>query len=418
MMVSFWISAIICILVALAFVLPPFLRRKNIDDKQHQKMNVAIYNERLVEIKNSAMNEQEQQQAQTELEKNLSDDLGFDFNSQSNNRHGRWPVILLAILLPASALGGYYLNKQEGVFDPLAKQSRGGANSMMSMEEIKAKLEQRVAANPNNKTDVMMLARAYQAMGEYPKAKNLFVKLMNTEMAQEPDFLINYAETLAIMADRSLVGKPADLIKKTLSIDPKHMKGLWLAGMLAIENKQAAEALSHWQKLLVQLPPGSKDWQSVKQQLDEIQLIMAEKNPNAMTESPTEKPVAVATPVANDNTKVQLSVTVDIDAKLKAKMSSDAVVLIYARPATGAKMPLAMIQKSASELPVTVILDDSLAMMPQMKLSLFPDVVVIAKVSNKASAMVKSGDLLGQSDAINVAQQQDSVIVTINNIAP
>jgi cytochrome c-type biogenesis protein CcmH len=60
-------------------------------------------------------------------------------------------------------------------------------------------------------------------------------------------------------------------------------------------------------------------------------------------------------------------------------------------------MPLAIVRRTARELPLAVILDDSMAMTPQLTLSSFDQVVVSARVSRSGDAMPASGDLLGSS---------------------
>ena len=56
-------------------------------------------------------------------------------------------------------------------------------------------------------------------------------------------------------------------------------------------------------------------------------------------------------------------------------------------------MPLAASRQSASALPVTVKLDDSMAMLPQMKLSSFEQVLVGARISKSGQAISQPGDL-------------------------
>jgi len=70
-----------------------------------------------------------------------------------------------------------------------------------------------------------------------------------------------------------------------------------------------------------------------------------------------------------------------------------------------------------SDLPLTLRLDDSMAMMPQMKISGFDQVVVGARVSLSGSPTAQSGDLEGEVKPV-VPGQSDQVDVVINRIHP
>jgi cytochrome c-type biogenesis protein CcmH len=63
-------------------------------------------------------------------------------------------------------------------------------------------------------------------------------------------------------------------------------------------------------------------------------------------------------------------------------------------------MPLAIARRRADELPLTLTLDDSMAMQPQLKLSAFERVVVGARISRSGNATPQSGDLEGQSTPV------------------
>jgi cytochrome c-type biogenesis protein CcmH len=73
------------------------------------------------------------------------------------------------------------------------------------------------------------------------------------------------------------------------------------------------------------------------------------------------------------------------------------VVFIFARAAQGPRMPLAIVRKQVKDLPATVVLDDSLNMNPNMKLSSVPEMVVVARVSKSGMAAAQAGDLEGTS---------------------
>ena len=80
-------------------------------------------------------------------------------------------------------------------------------------------------------------------------------------------------------------------------------------------------------------------------------------------------------------------------------------------------MPLAIVRKRVAELPVTVTLDDSLAMSPAMVLSNFDAVTIGARISKSGNAMPQSGDLQGSVTPVQV-QSGASVEVVINEVMP
>jgi cytochrome c-type biogenesis protein CcmH len=80
-------------------------------------------------------------------------------------------------------------------------------------------------------------------------------------------------------------------------------------------------------------------------------------------------------------------------------------------------MPLAIQKLKAGQLPLTVTLDDSMSMMPAMKLSKFEQVVVGARVSKSGNAMPQSGDLQVLSAPIDV-RRTEPVVLSIDQVVP
>lgn len=109
-----------------------------------------------------------------------------------------------------------------------------------------------------------------------------------------------------------------------------------------------------------------------------------------------------------------LKVTVSLSPALAGKAAPDDVVFIFARPVSGPRMPLALVRKRVRDLPVSVVLDDSQGMNPQMKLSSAPEVIVVARVTKSGMADARDGDLEGVSAP--VASGAKAISISIDKV--
>jgi len=120
------------------------------------------------------------------------------------------------------------------------------------------------------------------------------------------------------------------------------------------------------------------------------------------------------TVLSNDEIKNSVTLTVSLDPALIDNLNPEHTLFIYARAAKGPRMPLAIVKHKAGELPLEVELDATMAMMPQMSLTKFSQVVFIARVSASDQAMTQSGDLLGKTAILEWKMLDKPVAVIIN----
>lgn len=81
-------------------------------------------------------------------------------------------------------------------------------------------------------------------------------------------------------------------------------------------------------------------------------------------------------------------------------------VFIFARAVDGPPMPVAVLQRPVSELPLDFLLNDSQAMSPEAKLSNFEQVVVTARISRSGLSTEALKGLEAKSETIVVAENR------------
>ena len=403
MNILFWLIVSVLVLIAFLFILPAFWRRQLIADANLDQENITIAQYRLAELKESrlsgALSESEYAEQLADLELALSDDLDIKTAAKVTNAQGRWVVYVVLIVVPLLSTGLYFLLGNYPAVSHSAEMSVDTERlKLAEINKMVTRLAEKMQDNPDNGQGWLMLGQSYRALEQYPKAVEALANAYRL-LGDKPEVMLLYADALANANDKNLIGKPSELIAKVLAIEPDNMEALWLGGMAKAQSGEDQAAYDTWKKLLGLLPPGSEGQKQIQGLLDQL---VAEK-PQVIVADKSNKPV-----VANG---VEVKVAVDMTAELKATAKPNDTVFIYAQALSGPKMPLAIARKIVSELPVTVILNDSMTMMPNMKLSNFPKIKLLARVSASGNAMPQAGDLIGSLDSVELIDKTAHKII-------
>lgn len=419
-MITFWVFAVVMVVVALIFLLRPLRHDSNQDDIDRTAQNVSITKERLNELKlefeQGAITQAEYEQTQQEMEQSLLNDveqLPSDNIKQTDSQsYNRIAQFVLIVTVPVLAIALYALLGQPDLINGVKQQtaaghaSSKGESNVGSVEDMLEKLAARLKEEPNNAEGWFMLARSYMSLNRYKEAVDALEKT-NQLVPDNPVIMLRYADALTMLRGGQISGKPFELIKRAVEIKPDDPTGLWLIGMGYEEQGAYKKAISYWNLLLPLLP-------------DEQSKAEVNKLINQAKRKGDIKTADIAEPlITNKENKPNssLTVTVSIDKNILKEASANDVVFIFARALQGPPMPLAVVRKQVKDLPIEVTLDDSMAMMPTMKLSSFKKVQIVARVSKSGIAKAQSGDL--ESDvSIASAGQKEKVTLTINKSIP
>ena len=265
-------------------------------------------------------------------------------------------------------------------------------------------LAARMKDEPNNVEGWLMLGRSYAVLGQFEPAVAAYRHVLQLQ-PKNSQALADLADALAASSDKRFEGEPARLVEQALAADPNNLKALLLAGTVAFDKKDYPAAIKQWEKAQKAGPADNALVQQAGENLAEVRQLAG--LPAA--------PAAPANPVAAA-IGTSVSGRVELAPALAAQASPDDTVFVFARPAEGARMPLAILKKKVRALPLDFTLDDSMAMSPQARLSQAPRVVVGARVSKSGQAMPQPGDLEGLSDP--VAPGAQGLKLTIAKVVP
>jgi cytochrome c-type biogenesis protein CcmH len=401
-MTSFWLICALLLLVAVLFLVLPLWRSgtKN-TTVLRDAANLDIFRDQIAEmdadLRNGLLTAELYEQGKRELQARLLDEVkGGEETAKVRNPH-KITALVLALLLPAIALGMYWkLGNREALEAPAARPANAAMNAQPAPIDLSA-LETKVASQPNDHAALAELARGYAEAERYPEAIASYEKLVKLE-PNNATWLADYADATAIANGESLKGKPSEILQQALKVDPNNYKALALSGSAAMERGEYDLAMQHWDKLLKLMPKGSEDAKMVESGIQQAKEFIAQlksgKNPT-MPEAPPQGDREQSPALVGGAERI--TGTVSLSKELAGKVKPDDLVFILARAAEGPKMPLAVIRKQVKDLPLQFTLDNSQAMAPQMKLSNFDSVVVVARISKTGNAMPQTGDLQGIS---------------------
>jgi len=415
-MIVFSLVAALLVAAALLFIVPPLWRRRDGKAVRRDRSNLEIYKDQMRELEadlaSGVISQEQFEQGHLELERRLLEDVPPEAEQpapRDDSEAGRSAAITVMLLVPLLAVFLYLIKGNPTALSPekitVAQQAGNGPAHAVTAEQINAMVEglaARLQSNPEDAEGWRMLGRSYVALGRYQEAVGALQHAVSM-LQDDPDLLADYADALAMTSGQTLKGKPIEMIKRALKLNPNHEKSLWLAGTAAYNDGDYRGAAAYWNRLLKQMTPGSKEAKQVMN-------IIAEANDLAEGRTPTSSAQAAAPDEA------QVAGTVSLSPDLQAKVSPDDTLYVFAKAAQGPPMPLATFRAQVKDLPMKFNLDDSMAPTPMAKLSDFPNVIVGARISKSGDPMPHSGDLQGMTDAVQLGSA--GLEVKIDSVVP
>ena len=413
-MILFWIICAALLLAAMLFIALPLWRNAaSNNDVLRDAANLGILRDQSSELeadlRNGLLTQDAYEQGKSELQVRLMDEVKTtDQPVKSPRNPAKVLAITLAVLLPLLSVPLYITL---GNIDALSPQEAivADADGIIRSEEGLQKLEKKLKRIPKSPNDWWTLARSYTELKRFSDAVRAYQQLVNL-VPGEAQLWANYADVYAMAHGQTLQNpEVTKLLAKALELDANNGTALAMSGSAAMDRNDYFAAITYWQKLVEQMEPDSQELQMYQGGIKRARELLAaqpggkEKLAKLSAGKAPEK--AAANPATAITGKVSLS------PALAGKVSPTDIVFILARAAQGPKMPLAVLRKQVKDLPLKFSLDDSMAMQPQLKLSGFDQVVVVARVSKSGTPMAQPGDLEGLTGAVKPGVKGLNIVI-------
>jgi cytochrome c-type biogenesis protein CcmH len=261
----FWAIAAAMTAVALAFLLPRLLaRRQPRDDSPRGAVNVEIYRGQLDELHRDLaaglLTADQHRDARVDLERRLLVEADADDRTTGGGAPMTTTAIVLMLALPLAAFALYMVfgNPSAARIDPGEPAPFDAAST--DPAAVREQLAQHLADNPRDGRAWVLLGRHELEHDRFGEAADAFDKAVaaSSKVARDPAVWCDYADALGMAQGGSLAGRPRELVARALALDPGNPRALEMAGSAAYEQRDFAGAADHWRRLLPQIADGTR----------------------------------------------------------------------------------------------------------------------------------------------------------------
>lgn len=413
-MTPLWIAIALLLLPALWLLIAPMRSARSLSDRLHHfeandtsaEQNVAIFKRRLASLEaaheRGDIDEARFEEDRLELERSLLEDTVIQTKQPLKAATaGKVAVPLVMVSVVIASVFWYQQHGAEGDLTLYAIQQEVRNDPDASLAMYLERMEAEAERQPNNPNVWNSLFPLYRESGQPEKAAAALERLIEIDGRVAP-LLAQLAQLRFFMAERELVPEVQALVDETLALDPRQPTVLGILGIHAFDSGEYETAIDHWRRALANIED-SNTASSLRDGIRVAQLRLGIEPETANVDAAQSQGVRV---------------TVSLDDALMGSVDDDATVFITARDMEGELPPLAVVRGQVSELPMTVILDDTAAMSPEAQISQVRDARLMVRVSPSGQATPQPGDLFGDLESVSVGpiSEDEAANVVINRV--
>ena len=395
---------------------------------QRDAANVRLYHEHKEEIEQDYQQEKIDEESYRylldELDQSLLQDIEAN-KAEDKNLTAKdkslsviWPSVISLFIIVFS----FVLYLKTGAYQQLTSTEQASAQSpaqapgetvqQQAIDQVKH-FKALTAQNSEDSEAWYGLGQALVGVGQFDFAMTAFDQVIRIE-GEHADIIGVKAQAAYYRNGQKIDGTVQALIDKALALDPLDPSTNILLGMHNYMMQNYQQAVAYWQKVH---NSGRSNvnvealGSAINEAKNRLLLSGGQINSSEFVQDAENSGPQLSGP------QLKLKVTLSEELLRQVNQGEDKVVFVYAIPTDGRRMPLAAVKIKASDLPTTVILNDTSAMMPEASLSSVKSVNLYAVLSNSGGAGIKKGDFKAQVNDVSVNTIQ-VIHLAIDSIVP
>ncbi len=210
------------------------------------------------------------------------------------------------------------------------------------------------------------------------------------------------------------------LEKDVLRSDPNNRQALLSLGFSAFQAEEYQQAIDAWEKVLEFKQTTPERAQILHKTIATAKARLAATQPNGQVSTKAANSATIKTTMEQPTKPASivlasLQVNVAISEEVQAKLTGNETLFVFAKAASGPPIPLAVARFPINQIPKQITLSDKDAMRPDLKLSSFKKVKVMARISVSGNALAKAGDFEGNTTLITAPYTNQIIEISIDH---
>jgi cytochrome c-type biogenesis protein CcmH len=254
-----------------------------------------------------------------------------------------------------------------------------------------AKLETHLREDPNDAAGWIMLGRSYVALERMDDAIVAYDHAHRLDPGKA-EAALGLGEAMSLRAGGNITPEAAKLFEQALGLEPSSPKALLYGGFAAAARGDVTTARSRWLVLKEMHPPAQ-----IEQLLDAriAELGSVEAGAAEAPNSPAGN-AGVGNAPEQAASDAEVSVNIRIAPAIKARLTREAPLFVFAREPGGKGPPLAAKRLTSAAIGTQIHLSAADSMIPGRVLTKGRRVSITARVSFSGQPLPAAGDLYGE----------------------